>query len=241
MRNTRILAFVVILGGLVKPTFAAFNLEDVGGASSNVKEAVAYSIAYPTLQTISRSKLPGAYRYYFEAAININDIDDQTVAPFTTDQVTAESYQTAQLKAGTGLPYGFAIEAGLSQIYSEEKATGLNVNIAHQSFDFAEQVYTDLIPAISFSANFQYNFGAAAMYGVTGQVAIGSYHRFWVAQVGYVGQFNYFVLTKPERSFSVFGMRHGLMSYWPIFEGLYLKSELFIPQLSGTLGLGYSF
>lgn len=241
MLNTRILAFVLILGGLVKPCFAAFELDGLGTASGRVKEAVARAIAHPTLQTISRPKLPGAYQFYLESALNMTDIDDQRVLPHTSDSGTVESYQAIQLKLGTGLPYGLAVEAGFSQVYTEERVSGFNLNVSHQTFDFAEEVYSDLVPAISFSGNLQYNLSEAAMLGFTGQMALGSYHRFWLAQVGYIGQFNYFILTDPAENVSVWGFRHGIMSYWPIFQGLYLKSEIFLPVLSGTIGFGYTF
>lgn len=208
-------------------------------------EAKAFSeaIAFSTFQAQSRSKLPGAFEPYFELGFHTFRVNNDRLKNFTTSTSgeTPDFFHGLFLKGGTGLPFGINIEGGLSQITNDHKSTSLYATISGQVLDFANMVYIDLVPSMTVSASILRTVAGPSLYNFSGQTTIGAYHRQSLSQFGLIIQYSYTMLVALSPSIGNHFIRYGAMSNLPIYDGLFLKTEVFYPSMSASLSAGYQF
>ncbi|PIR23060.1 MAG: hypothetical protein COV44_04885 [Deltaproteobacteria bacterium CG11_big_fil_rev_8_21_14_0_20_45_16] len=200
-------------------------------------EALQFSLHRP----LNRSKLPGPYKLFFETEGDIFDLNDSQVALATSDRFAPDSLKSISLKAGAGFPYGFYLDGGFSYILNSLSASSVFGNLGFQILDFANIVYTDMIPAVSVNVGANYIVDGPAMYGLTSSLLIGAYHRLLWAQISYIFQVSYTQLTDTNPSESHIFIRNGVSSYWPLFEGLFVQQTLYIEPIEANVGIGYQF
>lgn len=212
------------------------------GLAKAVTEALIFSTAKP----VQRSKLPGVFRFYLETGAAATDIKDGDIAfvskvDANNDRFAPDGYESVFGKVGLGLPFGFIAEVGTSYLFSEHTAAAMFGNLALQVFDFDRMVVTDMVPTLALGANLHWNYIGPSLVnaGLTG--LIGAYHRYWLAQINYILQVNYAHLLAGQLNHSEIFIRHGISSYWPIFEGLYLLTEVYYEPVQVGLMAGYQF
>jgi len=235
--------FFVIAGGIDIDRLKQLKAQN-SPAFKNVAKAVLEAAEYSTARPIQRSKLPGPYRFYLEAGASATDIKDQSIALVSKpdgngDRFAPDGYESFFGKAGVGLPYGFVVEAGTSYVFKEHKIGSLFGNIAIQAFDFDRYIVTDMIPAIALGTSFNWSYTGPRILTTGGTLVAGAYHRFLFAQISYILQFSYSMLRTPNYN-SIF-IRHGISSYWPLFEGLYVSTEIYYKPVQVGLVAGYQF
>jgi hypothetical protein len=194
----------------------------------------------------STSKVAGPWRLRTELGASVFDVNDQVMVDFSTPgeddlRRSPDGYQGVFLKSGMSFPYGFQLDLAVNHVATQIKATSASLHLTYQAFDFSEIVFTDMIPSIALSTSYFYNLSGGKVSGFTQQLLIGSYHRYWLAQVNYILQVSRISLTGINPGFSYFKVRHGISSTWPLFEGLTLTTNLFYPRLEAAVALGYQF
>jgi len=213
-------------------------------AFKDIAKAVLEAAEFSTARPIQRSKLPGPFRFYIETGASATDIKDQSVALVSKrdgngDRFAPDGYESFFGKAGVGLPYGFIIEAGTSYVFKDHTIGSLFGNIAVQAFDFDRYVFTDMVPAIAVGTSFNWTYTGPKILSTGGTLLVGAYHRYLFAQINYILQFSYSMLRSP--SYNTFFIRHGISSYWPLFEGLYISTEIYYKPVQVGLLAGYQF
>lgn len=213
-------------------------------AFKGLAKAVLEAAEFATSRPIQRSKLPGPFRFYLETGASATDIKDQSVALVSKrdgsgDRYAPDGYESFFGKAGMGLPYGFIVEAGTSYVFKDHKIGSLFGNIAVQAFDFDRYVVTDMIPAIAVGTTFNWTYTGPKVMSVGGTLLLGAYHRYLFAQINYILQLSYSMLRSP--SYNTIFIRHGVSSYWPLFEGLYISTEVYYKPIQIGLLAGYQF
>ncbi len=209
-----------------------------------IAEAVSEAVLYSSSKPIMRSKLPGAFRFYFETGVSALDVNDEKIALVSkldanNERFSPDGYELLHGKMGVGLPYGIIFEAGTTYSLSEHDLGAVFGNIGIQAFDFDRMVVTDMVPSIAFASNVSYTYRGPSAVSFGGSALIGGYHRYWFAQVNYIFQLSYTMLRQP--SYSKIFIRHGLSSYWPLYEGLHLSTEVYYRPIQVGLSLGYLF
>jgi len=213
-------------------------------AFKGIAKAVLEAAEFGTARPIQRSKLPGPYRFYLETGASATDIKDQSVALVSKrdsngDRYAPDGYESFFGKAGIGLPYGFIVEAGTSYVFKDHHIGSFFGNIAVQAFDFDRYVVTDMVPAIAVGTSFNWTYSGPKIMSTGGTLLIGAYHRYLFAQINYILQLSYSMLRSP--SYNTFFIRHGISSYWPLFEGLYVSTEVYYKPIQIGLLAGYQF
>lgn len=218
----------------------AQNNPNYGTYAKAVIEAVEFSTARP----VQRSKLPGVYRFYFETGAAATDVNDRTVAVVSKvdsrgDRFAPDGYESWFAKAGIGLPYGIITELGGSYVFGKHSLASVFGNLALQALDFDRMVVTDMVPSIALATSLNYNYLGPKTFNIGFTGLVGAYHRYFLAQINYVFQFTYGILQSP--SYKTFFIRHGISSYWPLYEGLYVTTEVYYKPIQVGLILGYQF
>lgn len=214
-----------------------------------IGDALGKAIDRTLSKPIQRGKLPGSMKFYFEGGVAGYDIDDQNLKEIddTADgfQDAPDSFQSVFFKGGTGLPYGFNVEAGFAYAFTDLQMSSVFANVAFQAFDFAKAVYTDMVPNVSFSTGINYTLTGPSAYSAHFRTLIGGYHRLWLAQVTYIFEVAYISLNEPSPSYDLWAFRHGISSLWPLYEGVFLStalfSEVFFGPLEANISMGYQF
>jgi len=229
------------------PAFASLNLtrlQDLNSENStnfdSEADALVKAISLSIHQPQNRSKLAGAFQPYSELSYRLVDVDDAQLFRSTSNFHSPASFHGISLKGGIGLPLGANIEAGFTQVVSEHKISGAFINVGAQIFDFSREVYTDIVPTLTANGSLMRTTQGPSLYNASMQLVLGDYHRIWHAQVGYVFQTNYSVLSDSVSHQALY-LRHGLTTMIPLFEDIYLRTDLFAPTISGSMTLGYQF
>lgn len=209
--------------------------------SSSGSKAFAQSIGLSLMQTQNRMKLPGAGNIYLEAGFHSTSLDTQSLAPFTTSGNPPEAFYGIEGRLGFGLPWGFALEGGLSQILNEDGLNAANMSLAYQILDFSTWVYTDYVPAVSMDISGMRTIAGPATWGLSGQLNLGGYHRQSRFQLGYAFKYVWNLVVATTSSYSQMSLLHGLIAQAPLTKNLFVRSELFVPNLQGTMSLGFQF
>ncbi|TVQ78038.1 MAG: hypothetical protein EA369_07960 [Bradymonadales bacterium] len=213
---------------------------------SSYAQAYGDAVYFSGLRAPTTSKLPGPWRFSAQAGASVFDVNDPVlidISPPGDDDLrrVSDGYKSVSAKFGMSFPLGFQLDLGVSHVLTQISSTSLQAHLNFQAFDFANVVYTDMVPSISFSTSFLYNLAGANTYGLSAQMLLGSYHRNWLAQVNYILQLSRISLTGVSPNYSYFRLRHGLSSTWPLYEGLSLTSLLFFPRVEAGVSLGYLF
>lgn len=211
---------------------------------SSSAKAFVEAVELSTHKTPVRSKLPGAFSYYLEFGASAFDMNDQLlvdVLDIPPGGRLADSLESIYLKAGTGLPFGFSAELGATQVVGKNKLTSVFADFAFQALDFANLVYTDMVPNLSLSTGINYIISGPSQLGLNSQVMIGAYHRLWMAQVSYIFSVSWVQLNDLTPNYRTWFIRHGLSSHWPLFEGIFLTSNIFYKPIEAAVSLGYQF
>lgn len=211
------------------------------GDFSTFGKAYMRSAFFATHRGFTRAKLPGRYRFFVETAGNILDASEREIRPAITSGSSPDSYKTASLKLGMGLPYGFAIDVGTSYVLSAIDLSSIYTNLSFQAMDLANVVYTDFVPAITINTGFNYMIAGPGMWGAQTQVLFGGYHREWIAQFAYALQYTYAKMTDVTPNYSRSFLRHGITSTWPVYEGIFFRQEIFISPLEASFAVAYQF
>ena len=207
-------------------------------------KAFVEAVEFSTHKTPVRSKLPGGFSFYLEFGGSAFDMNDQLlvdVLDIPPGGRLADSLESIYLKAGTGLPFGFSAELGATQVLGKNKLTSVFADFAFQALDFANLVYTDMVPNLSLSTGINYIISGPSQFGLNSQVMIGAYHRLWMAQVSYIFSVSWVQLNDLTPNYRTWLIRHGLSSHWPIFEGIFLTSNVFYKPIEAAVSLGYQF
>lgn len=207
-------------------------------------KAFVEAVEFSTRQSPRRSKLPGNLRFFMEVGGGAFDVNDKILVNFTdaeSDPYVPDSFENLFFKIGTGLPFGFAVDAGFTQVLSEHKLNSIHGNIAFQALDFANLVYTDMVPSLAVSSGFNLILSGPSQFSINTQAILGAYHRLWMAQVSYILSFSWVNLTAIRPSYRHWFLRHGLSSHWPLFEGLYLTADMHYKPIEASISLGYQF
>ncbi len=207
---------------------------------SEAKTAMIQAISLGLLQSPGRLKIPGWGRVYFETGLQGFNIEDDVLANYTTNAFAPSAFFNIFGKVGVGLPFGFSLETGFSQIANEHRMNALNLALSYQLFDFSTWVYTDFVPAVTASAASMRTLDAPATWGITNQLNIGAYHRRWGAQLAYAFRFNYSEMTATGDSLSETFIQHGLILHMPINQ-VFVRTELYLPVQEMIALVGYQF
>lgn len=235
-----ILAFPLNLKAAKLDNASIQTIRDSGDFSAFGK-AYMRSAFFATHRGLTRAKLPGRYRFFVETSGNILDASENELRPAINSGTSPDSYKTASLKFGMGLPYGFAVDMGTSYVLSEIDLSSVYANVSFQAMDLANVVYTDFVPSIAVNAGFNYMTTGPGMYGLQTQVLFGGYHREWIAQVAYALQYTYAKMTDVTPNYSRGFIRHGITSTWPVYEGIFFRQEIFISPLEASFAMAYQF
>jgi len=208
---------------------------------SKVADAVLGSAFWATHRGFNRSKVPGPYRFFVEADGDIFDVDDARVALVTKGNSSPDSLKTFSMKAGMGLPFGIAVDAGFSSAVNTIQMTSIFANASFQYLDLSNIVYTDLVPSASVNFGVNYFVSGLSGWGFQTQAIFGGYHREWLAQVGYSLQLTYAMLTGVDPNHSLVKLRHGIGSQWGIYEGFYFRQDIYILPIEAAVSFGYQF
>lgn len=223
------------------------NLKDIGdpGFERSAK-AFAEAVSFSTRKLFTRPKTPGSLKYYFQFGGGALDVKDSILAPLMPQRgdgsrFSPDTFENIYFKAGLGLPFGLSVETGVSQVVSEYSLTGWYTNLAFQAFDFANIVYTDMVPSVVVTASSNFIVKGSSAYSVGGAILLGGYHRFWLAQVSYIAEFSFVNLRAVSPSYNKLFIRHGLASHWPLYEGTFLSANVFYRPIEANLSVGYQF
>lgn len=216
-----------------------------GDKSAFDQEAKAFSeaIALSSFQPQSRAKLPGSFVPYLETGFHILRVNNTVLKDFvaTSSKSTPDFFHGLFLKGGTGLPFGFNVEGGVSQLISEHKSTSVYATVSNQILDFANIVYIDLVPSMTLSGSVMRTVAGPALYSFSGQAIVGAYHRQTLSQLGIIVQYAYTLLTALDPSIGNHFFRYGVMTNIPVIKGTFLRTEVFYPSMSATISTGYEF
>lgn len=215
----------------------ANNDPQYGEGAKAFTEAVGYSL----MQTQSRVKLPGLAKFYLESGLQLFNVNNTDLVPYTDSGSVPQVFQTVMIKGGVGLPFGLSAELGLSQVINEHKLTGLSLSLAYQLLDFSTWVNSSLIPALTLNASGMRTIAGCAEMAATSQVNAGVYHRLSFAQFAYAFKYNYSLLTATTKSVGKAFISHGLTSHVPLYSDWFIRMELFYPRLSASALLSYQF
>jgi len=211
-----------------------------------IGQAYGNAVFFSNMKLPSTSKLPGPWRIRTELGGAVFDVDDRNLVLVSEEDAdgnrrASDGYESIFAKVGMSFPFGFQTDIGLTQTMSDLKTTSIHGHAVFQAFDFAEIIYTDMIPSLAISASYLHVMTGAAVSGLTGQILIGSYHRYWLAQVNYIFQASYIMIKDVSPSYSYMNFRHGLSSTWPLYEGVTLTANLYYRPLEASVSLGYQF
>jgi len=199
------------------------------------------AIAFSVLQAQNRVKLPGRFRPYAQAGFHLFQVEADILNAYTTTGISPLFSRSIFAKAGIGLPFGLNVEGSMTQVISENKSTAVNLSLGGQILDFANLVYIDLVPAVSTSTAFTRTISGPGLTNFSAQAVIGAYHRLTLAQVGYIIQYNFSVLSAISPSVKNSFLRHGLMTNMPIYKGIFVQTEIFYPSMAATVSSGFQF
>jgi hypothetical protein len=244
-----ILIFIIV--NPHEPLFSGFSTntlqllkDDNDPEFSRSAKAFVEAVEFSTHKTPVRAKLPGSFSFFLEFGASAFDIDDQAlvnILEIAPGERLKDSLESLFFKVGTGLPFGFAVDLGATQVLGKNKLTSAFGNFSFQSFDFAHLVYTDMVPNLSVSTGLNYVVSGPSQISWNSQVLIGAYHRFWMAQVSYVFSVSWAQLLGLSPTYRAWLMRHGISSHWPLFEGIFLTTNLFYKPVEAAVSLGYQF
>jgi hypothetical protein len=212
------------------------------GGTNYSKDAEAFveAMAFPLLQTQNRAKLPGPWKPYAEAGFGLTSVSDHRLFAYTTNKHSPASFQSTFGKMGIGLPFGLTAEAGVSYVVSEQKEGAYYGTIGGQILDLSTVLYTDFVPVASLNASVLRTYNGPGLTSYAGNLDLGVYHRHLFAQLNYVLQMQYAVLTEIPGVNKVL-IQHGAVISMPLFKGVYFRSEIFFPTISGSVVAGYQF
>ena len=207
-------------------------------AFSNRARSFIQAITFSLVQPQDKPKLVGSWTPYIETGYHLYAVSS-TLAAFTTDRNAPAVFQSGFFKGGVGLPYGFNVEAGITQVVTSDKLTGIYGAVGLQLLDLANFVYTDIVPSVSVSVTGMQVLSGPDLSSATAQISVGVYHRENLLQLAGIGQATYASLDFPSANNLLY--RYGVTSNIPIYKKLYLKTDILGPDLSGTFAFGYQF
>jgi hypothetical protein len=241
------LALLIVLGASSK-LYAELSVANLESAKTNNPatyssggKAFIEAIGFSLLQTNPRVKLEGLGKFYLEGGLQSFDVDDKSLGAFTDSLHCPSSFQSLVVKAGLGLPFGFFLSAGLSQVVSEHMLTGLSASLSYQLFDFSTWIPGELIPSMTVDASGMRTISEPAAYSFTLQSNLGAYLRTSRAQFAYLFRFNYSLLTATSQSIGKIFYQHGVMAQIPFYSDWFIRTEVFFPTMTGAALLGYQF
>jgi len=209
------------------------------------QEAKAFTEAavFTNLLPPNQVKYPGNFRPYLETGFHFYAVNNELLANFTDSNSgsTPDFFHAMHVKVGGGLPFGFVVEGALSYQLSKHSGGAASISVGNQIFDFANTVYTDIVPAVCVSATMLRSFEGPPTYAFTGQAVMGAYHRQSLTQFGMIVQYTYALLRGIDPGKGYNFIRYGAMTSIPVWLGLNIRTELFYPSMSGSLAVAYHF
>ncbi|MBN8554824.1 MAG: hypothetical protein J0L93_05210 [Deltaproteobacteria bacterium] len=242
--QTRMLILGLLFSILsVTKTEAALSTSALNGikddpAFSNRARSFIQAITFSLVQPQDKPKLVGSWTPYIETGYHLYAVSS-TLAAFTTDRNAPAVFQSGFFKGGVGLPYGFNVEVGLTQVVTSDRLTGMYGSIGLQVLDLANFVYVDIVPSVSISVTGMQVLSGPDLSSGTAQISVGVYHRENLLQLAGIGQATYATLDFPSAHSVLY--RYGVTSNIPIYRKLYLKTDILGPDLSGSFAFGYQF
>lgn len=236
--------FIIAIGLVPKTASASFDFSRLNTAASTYSgdvESLSKAVAFSILQTESRTKIPGRFTPFLETGYNINSVNDKRIYLYTDSGHSPSSFHSIYATAGVGLPFGVAASMSISQVVSEHTLTGLNASLTAQVLDFSNIVYTDLVPTLTIDVTAARTLAGPSCTVFTGQTNLGAFQRIWGMQFAYIFQMSYITLGAVSVDNTTLQMRHGAMTAVPLWGGVSLRTQVYFPDLSGTMGLGYEF
>lgn len=221
----------------------AANTSAATAAFNSEAKAFSEAIAFSTLKTQTLAKLPGAFDPYLELGFHTFKVNNEVLRNFTDSSSgsTPDFFHGFFLKGGSSLPFGFNVEGGFTSLVSAHRSTGAFVGLSNQVLDFANTLYIDLVPTMTLGGTIMRTIFGPALYSFTAQTVVGAYHRQTLAQFGFIVQYSYTLLVAMNPSISNDFVRYGIMSNLPIYKNFAVKTEIFYPSLSASLGVAYQF
>ncbi len=214
-------------------------------AYDSKKKAFVSATVFPLLQSQARAKLPGMLRPYLESGYHIYKVNNTSSGILnlldTTQTSTPDFFTSFFMKGGLGLPFGFTVEGGLSQVVNDHKATGFYATLSNQVLDLANFVYIDFVPTFVVSATALKVVAGPDTTSIALQGVLGGYHRQTQAQIGFVTQYSTSFMTETSKTVNLQKVRFGFASTSPIAYGLFGRLEVFYPSMSALAMLGYEF
>lgn len=236
------------------PAFAALDVSRLEQARDSANTAAAraayeaqakdFSAAtcFSVLHSQDRAKLPGAFRPYFDLGFHAFKVKNDSIRLLVDSSgSTPDFFHGVTLRAGIGMPFGFAIEGGMTQVVNDHSVAGIYLSASNQVLDFANIVYIDLVPSMTLSGTVMRTADGPQLYAFTGQSVIGAYNRVSHQQFGFILQYTYSLLTAIDPAIGTHFYRYGFMTQVPIYKGSFVKMQAFYPSVSLELAMGYQF
>jgi hypothetical protein len=224
--------------------FASLDLTRLNPGNTTFKsdvETITKAVTFSILQPESRTKIPGAWAPFLETGYHVNSVNDKRLYLYTDSGHSPSAFHSLFATLGLGLPFGLAVSMGITQVISEHALNGIYASLTAQVFDFSNIVYTDLVPTLTIDATVARTLSDPSCSIFTGQANVGAFQRVWGMQFAYIFQTTYSTLTAVDHSNSFLFIRHGAMTAVPLWGGVSLRTQVTLPDLSGTIGLGYEF
>ncbi len=187
----------------------------------------------------NRAKIPAGWSYNLEGNYKIVSINDETLSPYMTSPES--STHAFGFKVGAGLPYGFAISAGMNRAFSNNYLYGLHVVASYQLFDFSTLLYSEMVPAVAIHLLASRAVGSPGLYAFGGTLSLGAYNRSWPLQFsyGFSPRYTIFLPVSPVETQWTF--THQASMQVPLWWKIYARMELGYPEFQGNLGFGAEF
>lgn len=245
-----VVSLLIFLGISLNPLRAQFVLDELPPQDDPEFESFASSLTdallFSTHRPTTRGKLPGSYRAYFEFGGGATSIDDQRLAFLAPvndegERHLDDGFEALHMRAGSGLPFGFGVEAGLGHAFGPSGLTMAHASASYQVLDFAHLIYIDMVPTATLSTGLFYMLQGHHYWGANAQLLLGGYHRLWLAQFNYILQFNYQRLESLDPTYTDISLQHGFSFHWPLYEGFYIENQVLYPHLGANFFIGYQF
>lgn len=216
------------------------NLINSGGGGS-VTDTLIEALHLTTHKGLKKSKLSGPFKPFVETGGNIFDVNNSQLAFAIDTGFSPDSFKNYFVRGGVGFPYGIEVDGGFSYVINDTNFGSVYTNAKYQFLDLVNEVYTDMVPSAAVSVGFNYIVDGPTAWALQSSLALGAYHRFLWSQINYVLQVTYGQITDLNPAQDKLFIRHGLASYWPVFEGIFVTQDVFIEPLEATASVGYRF
>jgi hypothetical protein len=238
----------------VPPTYAELNVTalqrlyddattpSLQSAFNKRAKAFSEATAFSVLQSQYRVKLPGSFRPYMELGFHSFNSDSAQLEGLTTsNSPTPDFFHGIVFRAGLGLPFGFALEGGTTQVVNDHPVTGFFLTASNQILDFAHIVAIDLVPSLTVSGTMMRTVAGPGLYAFAGQMVAGAYNRESRAQFGLLAQYSYTLLIALDPSVGSHFFRYGGMIQLPVYSKAFVKAEVIYPSVTANLSTGLQF